>query len=109
MSAQQHIGRRLVRNKGALFGLIVIATALLVALIGYFIAPDSTPNANRMIVEIGGRRPGFHQQFLLLKKERTTQHPSLFNASYPVGRTSTIIFPSTATNNKKTASSSRNS
>jgi len=78
MSAQQHIGRRLVRNKGALFGLIVIATALLVALIGYFIAPDSTPNANRMIVEIGGRRPGFHQQFLLLKKERTTQHPSLF-------------------------------
>jgi peptide/nickel transport system permease protein len=78
MSAHQHIGRRLVRNTGALFGLIVIGTALFLALTCYFIAPDSTPNANRMIVEIGGRRPGFHQQFLLLKKERTTLHPSFF-------------------------------
>ena len=78
MSAHQHIGRRLVRNTGALFGLIVIGTALFVALTCYFIAPDSTPNANRMIVEVGGRRPGFHQQFLLLKKERTTLHPSFF-------------------------------
>jgi len=78
MSAHQHIGRRLVRNTGALFGLIVIGLALLVALTCYFIAPDSTPNANRMIVEIGGRRPGFHQQFLLLKKERTTPRPSFF-------------------------------
>ncbi|HVV02880.1 MAG TPA: ABC transporter permease [Puia sp.] len=76
MSAHQNIGRRLVRNTGALFGLIVIGTALFVALTCYFIAPDSTPNANRMIVEVGGRRPGFHQQFLLLKKERTTLHPS---------------------------------
>jgi len=78
MSAHQNIGRRLLRNKGALFGLIVIGTALFVALTAYYIAPDSTPNANRMIVEIGGRRPGFHQQFLLLKKERTTQHTSFF-------------------------------
>ncbi|HVU54013.1 MAG TPA: ABC transporter permease [Puia sp.] len=76
MSAQQHIGRRLVRNKGALFGLIVIGLALLVALTAYYIAPDDTPNANRMIVEIGGRRPGFHQQFLLLKKERSLETPS---------------------------------
>jgi len=78
MSAHQNIGRRLVRNKGALFGLIVIATALFVALTCYYIAPDSSPNANRMIVEIGGRRPGFHQQFLLLKKERSLETPSFF-------------------------------
>src|SRR6185503_15925639 len=78
MSAHQNIGRRLVRNTGALFGLIVIGLALFVALTCYFIAPDSTPNANRMIVEVGGRRPGFHQQFLRLKKERTTLHPSFF-------------------------------
>ena len=78
MSAHQHIGRRLVRNKGALFGLIVIATALFVALTCYYVTPDSSPNANRMIVEIGGRRPGFHQQFLLLKKERSLETPSFF-------------------------------
>lgn len=78
MSAQQHIGRRLIRNKGALFGLIVIGLALFVALTCYYVAPDSSPNANRMIVEIGGRQPGFHQQFLLLKKERSLETPSFF-------------------------------
>jgi peptide/nickel transport system permease protein len=78
MSAHQHIGRRLVRNRGALFGLIVIGSALFVALTAYYIAPDSTPNANSMIVEIGGRKPGFHQQFLLLKKQRSFETPSFF-------------------------------
>jgi len=41
-----------------------------VAVTAYFIAPDPSPDANRIIVEIGGRRPGFRQLFLLLKKER---------------------------------------
>jgi peptide/nickel transport system permease protein len=60
----------LLRNKGALFGLIVIAAAVVVAVTAYFIAPDPSPDANRIIVEIGGSRPGFRQLFLLLKKER---------------------------------------
>ena len=78
MSVHQHIGRRLLRNKGAVFGLIIIGAALFVAITAYFIAPDSSPNANRMIVEIGGRRPGFRQQFLLVKKERRLDNPSFF-------------------------------
>lgn len=69
-TANRHIGRQLVRNKGALFGLIVIGASIIVALTAYFIAPDTSPEANRIIVEIGGRRPGFRQLFLLLKKER---------------------------------------
>ncbi|MES1159502.1 MAG: ABC transporter permease [Bacteroidota bacterium] len=64
------IGGRLLRNKGAAFGLIVIGAAIIVALTAYFIAPDPSPDANRMIVEIGGRKPGFRQQFLLIKKEK---------------------------------------
>ena len=64
------IGRRLIRNKGALFGLIVIGASIVVALTAYFIAPDTSPEANRIVGEIGGRRPGFRQLFLLLKKER---------------------------------------
>lgn len=63
--------RRLKRNKGALLGMVVIALSLFIALFAYLLAPDGTPNANRMIVEIGGQKPGFHQQFLLLPKERT--------------------------------------
>jgi len=52
MSANRNTWRRLLRNKGALFGLIVIGAALLVAVVAYFIAPDPSPDANRMIVEI---------------------------------------------------------
>ena len=71
MTAANHsIRNRLLRNKGALFGLIVIGAAIGVAVTAYFIAPDPSPDANRIIVEIGGRRPGFRQLFLLLKKER---------------------------------------
>ena len=73
-----HIGRRLLHNKGTLFGLIVIALSLVVALCAYFIAPDPSPNANRIIVEIGGRKPGFQQLFLLLPKERPASPVSFF-------------------------------
>lgn len=58
--------RRLKRNKGALFGMVVISLAVIIALFAYLIAPDGSPNANRMIVEIGGQKPGFRQQFLKL-------------------------------------------
>ena len=75
----RNIWKRLRRNKGALFGLIVIGAALLVALTAYFIAPDPSPDANRMIVEIGGRRPGFRQTFLLLPKERRPAATSFFH------------------------------
>jgi peptide/nickel transport system permease protein len=69
-AANRSIRNRLLRNKGALFGLIVIGAAVVVAVTAYFIAPDPSPDSNRIIVEIGGRRPGFRQLFLLLKKER---------------------------------------
>ncbi|MBS1605287.1 MAG: ABC transporter permease [Bacteroidetes bacterium] len=78
-STRIHIGKRLLRNKGTLFGMTVIGASVLVAVIVYFIAPDPSPNANRIIVEIGGRPPGFHQQFLLLPKERTRPSASFFS------------------------------
>ena len=62
--------RRLKKNKGALFGLVVIFLAVIVAIFAYFIAPDKTPNANRILVEIDGEKPGFKQNFLLVKKAR---------------------------------------
>lgn len=70
--------RRLRRNRGALAGLIVIAVALVVAIICYLITPDKSPNANRMIVEIAGQKPGFTQMFLKLPKERSFEKTSFF-------------------------------
>lgn len=69
-TGDRHIGKRLLRNKGALFGVIVILLAVLVAIFAYFLAPDGSPDANRIIVEIGGKSPGFRQLFLPVRKER---------------------------------------
>ena len=61
--------QKLISRKSAIFGLAIIALALLTGIFAYWIAADGTSDANRMIVEIGGRKPGFSQQFFLLPKE----------------------------------------
>jgi ABC-type dipeptide/oligopeptide/nickel transport system permease subunit len=78
-SIQKAAWRRLKKNKGAVFGMFIIALAVLVALLAYFISPDGSPYANRMIVEIGGKKPGYQQQFLLLKKENNVQPAGFFD------------------------------
>ncbi len=60
--------KRLRKNKGALFGIVVICFAVFTALFCYIIAPDNSPDANRMIPEISDQKAGFDIQFLLLKK-----------------------------------------
>lgn len=68
LSFQQSAWRRLKKNKGAVAGLVMIIFAILVAIFSYVIAPDPSPFANRIILEIGGEKPGFTQNFLLVKK-----------------------------------------
>jgi peptide/nickel transport system permease protein len=60
--------RRLRKNRGALVGLVLICVAVFIALFGYFLAPDPSPFSNRIILEIGGEKPGFSKSFLLVKK-----------------------------------------
>ncbi len=77
-SSSQAFWKRLIKNKGAVMGLVIIMLAVLVAALGYFIAPDHSPNANRMTVEIGGEKPGFKMQFLGLKAENGETNTSFF-------------------------------
>jgi oligopeptide transport system permease protein len=63
--------RRLKKNKGALAGFTLICLSVIIAVFCYFIAPDPSPYANRIILEIGGEKPGFRQKFLLVKKTTT--------------------------------------
>ncbi len=70
--------KRLKKNKGAVLGIIIICLALFVAIFAYFIAPDPSPYANRIILETGGNKPGFTQDFLLVKKETPPPSTSLF-------------------------------
>ena len=68
--------RRLLRNKPALFGLAVIAVSILVALFGYIIAPDATPNANDQISAVALKNPGFKVKMLKIKKNREIEQPN---------------------------------
>lgn len=63
-SFSKQLWKRLRKNKGALFGLLVIIMAVLVAVLGYLIAPDNSTNADLQTVEIQARKPGYTQLFL---------------------------------------------
>src|SRR6476661_164485 len=68
VSFRQASWRRLKKNRAAMAGALMIVLSVLVAVFGYLIAPDPSPYANRIILEIGGQHPGFTQDFLLVKK-----------------------------------------
>lgn len=70
--------RRLKRNKGAMFGLIIISFSIFIGVFAYFIANDSTPNADRQIVEIQAKKPGYKKEFIKVKKEKNIQPANFF-------------------------------
>ncbi len=63
--------QRLKRNKGALFGLLIIIAAFLISLCGYLIAPDASPNADLQTVEIQAKEPGYEQLFLKIPDKKS--------------------------------------
>ena len=62
--------KRLKKNRGAIFGLCIIILAFIIAILGYAIAPDSTPNADLQTVEIQARKPGYSQLFLKIPDKK---------------------------------------
>ena len=59
-------------------GLVIIFLAVLTGIFAYFIANDSTPDADRQIVEIQAKKPGFTQLFIKEKKEKDIPATSFF-------------------------------
>lgn len=70
--------KKLRRNKTASVSLYVVIASFLMAVFAYFIAPEHSPNANRMIPEIGSMKPGFTIQLLQVKRTSQTPHTSFF-------------------------------
>jgi peptide/nickel transport system permease protein len=70
--------KRLFKNKGAFFGLILIGLSLLLALLCYFVAPDPSPNANRMIPEIGSKKPGYTTLLLRMTRDNRLKNHTAF-------------------------------
>ncbi len=77
-SFSQLAWRRLSRNKAAMVGLSIIVLSIITGIFAYFIAQDSTPNADRQIVEIQAKKPGYKQLFVKLKKEKNIPNTGLF-------------------------------
>jgi peptide/nickel transport system permease protein len=69
---------KFIANATALFGVLTITYALLIALFGYWIAPDSTEKANRRSPEIARSEMGFEMDFLLERLNRKEQKTSLW-------------------------------
>jgi len=77
--SQHAAWKRLKKNKGAVAGLILIIFAILTAIFSYFIAPDSSPYANRIILEIRKQKPGFKKTFLKVYKEKSEMRNGVFH------------------------------
>ncbi len=71
-------GKRFRKNKSAVFGLILICVALLLAGFAYLVALDGSPSANRIIPEIGSKKPGFHIEMLAIKREKQIEDANFF-------------------------------
>jgi len=92
-SFSKNAWKRLRKNKGAMFGMIVIIIVFLLGVFAYFIATDATPNADRQIVEIQARKPGFSQLFLRVKKEKQVIQENFFHRLFFGIEDKTIYIP----------------
>ena len=68
-SPNYYVVKRLQKNKPAMIGLFYILFTSLIALAGYLIMPDDTPDANNGAIQVQKKLPGFKAEFLLLRKD----------------------------------------
>ncbi|NQX96343.1 MAG: ABC transporter permease [Flavobacteriales bacterium] len=77
-SLSQIAWHRLKKNKLALFGLFIIFSAILIAVLGPNIRPDGTPLSNDQILEITTQKPGFTVDILKVKKNQKEKNISFW-------------------------------
>lgn len=69
---------KLVKNKPAIFGLVVIILAVLVAILGANIRKDKTLMANEMLLPIAAQKPGFKVTMLKINKGKAIEKANFF-------------------------------
>lgn len=57
----------------------IISATILIAVFAYMLVADRSPNANRMIVELGAKKVGFTKTLLLIPKQQKSQPVSLLH------------------------------
>lgn len=69
---------RIKKNKLAMLGSAVIGICLLVAVLGYLITPDHSPDANNQLLEISKKAPGFQVKMLQVRKNEPSHRVNFF-------------------------------
>ena len=71
--------QKLLQNKIAVVGLVVILSFLLIAILGPIIRPDSSPKANQQHLELARKAPGFAVKVLRVPLSNT-QREGIFQS-----------------------------
>ncbi|MDQ3048119.1 MAG: ABC transporter permease [Bacteroidota bacterium] len=77
-SLSYYAWQRVKKNKLAMFGLVVICLCMLVAILGFAITPDSTPDANDQLLELSKKPPGFEVRMLQTRKNEPAHDVNFF-------------------------------
>lgn len=80
--------QRFLKNKLALVAVIYISLTTLIAVLGYLITPDTSPFANKQILEIATHKPGSTFNFLLVKKNESPEKSNFLKQMF-LGKKST--------------------
>lgn len=79
--------------------MVIICVAIILAVFAYFIAPDGSPYANRIIPEIANQKPGFEMNLLRIKKDASfTNNDNFFNRLLSGSEDAFLFVPVTAYN-----------
>lgn len=65
-----------------MFGLIVIFLCMLIAVLGFAITPDSTPDANDQLLELSKKPPGFSVKMLQTRKNEPQHNDGFFSKMF---------------------------
>ena len=78
--------KRLKRNKLAMFGLLLIGIAALIAILGGLVRPDPTPNSDRQVPSLKHKKPGFSMRFLKVRYNQQVEDPYFWELMFFGGR-----------------------
>lgn len=81
-SLSRQTWRRFKKDKLALTGLIIIAIATIISVLGYTITPDSTPYANDQKPELHIKEPGFNIELLQMRKNEMPPSENIFTKMF---------------------------
>jgi peptide/nickel transport system permease protein len=73
-----YVKKRFFRNKPAVFGMYYIAFCTILALLGYLIMPDDTPNANDSALQIKSQPPVFKCTMLRKRRNQEIENVNFF-------------------------------